>query len=436
MNYGRPMALCNKGKSFRFVVICIQCFICLFAQSRAQRLSKVPEYPCPDVSAIQWVRDPLDCTAYFICHFGQPLTMPACPYSQVWSNSARNCVPEGSRWDDCEANLKHRASTRRPPPSLTAHPTSQATTRRTDYNVVINNDDSNSIRRKTRRQNWLFTTKPTVARVGGPTEKEKVVKPTGQTPRLKWRTTTAWFRAGTHPKPPYRRTTRPTSRTQETRLTTRPTRLTRPSRVTRPRPTSIWPTRPTVSATLTKPTKPPTKHGKVKVKPTFKSSPFTPWPTTIWSMRRTTERVSYVTVLPGWTRKTAKEHKKRITTISTTQKQKQKQKERTVKPIRKVTPRWHKTRKVTPRWHQTRKVTPKWHQTRKVTPRWHQTRKVTPRWHQTPRRTTVPAKTLPVTRRRHQTTTQWTTIRRRHTTTPSPKSLEDTINKGRFGFFF
>ncbi|ESO86722.1 hypothetical protein LOTGIDRAFT_235309 [Lottia gigantea] len=64
-------------------------------------LAKNPEYPCPDAIAIQWVRDPRDCTKYFICHFGKPLTMPGCPLGQVWGNMARNCVPEGSRWDDC-----------------------------------------------------------------------------------------------------------------------------------------------------------------------------------------------------------------------------------------------------------------------------------------------------------------------------------------------
>ncbi|KAK6180028.1 hypothetical protein SNE40_012249 [Patella caerulea] len=66
--------------------------------------SKSAEYPCPDAVAIQWVRDPAECSKYFICHFGKPLTMPGCPMGQVWGNDARNCVPEGSRWDDCSPN--------------------------------------------------------------------------------------------------------------------------------------------------------------------------------------------------------------------------------------------------------------------------------------------------------------------------------------------
>ncbi|PVD19358.1 hypothetical protein C0Q70_19846 [Pomacea canaliculata] len=59
------------------------------------------ELPCTDRAAIQWVRDPANCAQYYICHFGQPLAMPACPYGQVWGIKARNCVPEDSRWNDC-----------------------------------------------------------------------------------------------------------------------------------------------------------------------------------------------------------------------------------------------------------------------------------------------------------------------------------------------
>ncbi|KAK7011769.1 chitin binding beak protein 1 [Biomphalaria glabrata] len=60
-----------------------------------------PVFPCVDFHAIHWVRDANYCEQYYICHFGQPMSMPACPRGQVWSNTALNCVPEFSRWDDC-----------------------------------------------------------------------------------------------------------------------------------------------------------------------------------------------------------------------------------------------------------------------------------------------------------------------------------------------
>ncbi|XP_035829800.1 uncharacterized protein LOC118479190 [Aplysia californica] len=66
--------------------------------SQSQRLLV---FPCVNMEAIKWVRDPVFCDQYYICHFGQPLAMPSCPSGQVWSNGALNCVPEGSRWDDC-----------------------------------------------------------------------------------------------------------------------------------------------------------------------------------------------------------------------------------------------------------------------------------------------------------------------------------------------
>ena len=68
----------------------------------AEGKSRDVEWPCTDTSAIQWVRHPQDCSQYYICHYGQPLSMPTCPYGQVWAKKARNCVPETSRWNDCD----------------------------------------------------------------------------------------------------------------------------------------------------------------------------------------------------------------------------------------------------------------------------------------------------------------------------------------------
>ena len=57
--------------------------------------------PCPPQPGIHWVRDPDSCSNYFICVASQPIRMPPCPHSSVWSVGARNCVPVHSLWDDC-----------------------------------------------------------------------------------------------------------------------------------------------------------------------------------------------------------------------------------------------------------------------------------------------------------------------------------------------
>ncbi|XP_076465470.1 uncharacterized protein LOC143297167 [Babylonia areolata] len=69
---------------------------------------KDTEWPCTNRLAIEWVRHPDDCSQYFICHFGQPLAMPQCPFGQVWGIGARNCVPEQSRWNDCNFTMSRK----------------------------------------------------------------------------------------------------------------------------------------------------------------------------------------------------------------------------------------------------------------------------------------------------------------------------------------
>ncbi|BFY97985.1 hypothetical protein BsWGS_01025 [Bradybaena similaris] len=73
--------------------------------SRVSCTENLLVYPCTDFEAIRWVRDSTFCEQYYICHFGQPLAMPACPTGQVWSNGALNCVPRESVWDDCQASV-------------------------------------------------------------------------------------------------------------------------------------------------------------------------------------------------------------------------------------------------------------------------------------------------------------------------------------------
>ncbi|CAG5123789.1 unnamed protein product [Candidula unifasciata] len=82
----------------RLYIVLMLTFYCQQMTSLAQKLIV---YPCTDFQAIRWVRDSTFCNQYYICHFGQPLSMPACPSGQVWSNIALNCVPQHSRWDDC-----------------------------------------------------------------------------------------------------------------------------------------------------------------------------------------------------------------------------------------------------------------------------------------------------------------------------------------------
>ncbi|XP_041362868.1 mucin-5AC-like isoform X2 [Gigantopelta aegis] len=59
-----------------------------------------PKYPCTSMG-IQWVRHENDCSRYYICSFGKPQLLPACPGNSHWSNTFKNCVPIDSRWDDC-----------------------------------------------------------------------------------------------------------------------------------------------------------------------------------------------------------------------------------------------------------------------------------------------------------------------------------------------
>lgn len=73
--------------------------------SRVSCTESLLVYPCVDFEAIRWVRDSTFCEQYYICHFGQPLAMPACPAGQVWSNGALNCVPRESVWDDCQDSV-------------------------------------------------------------------------------------------------------------------------------------------------------------------------------------------------------------------------------------------------------------------------------------------------------------------------------------------
>ncbi|KAK6178875.1 hypothetical protein SNE40_011361 [Patella caerulea] len=57
--------------------------------------------PCKGTLTLHWIREPNTCNRYIVCAAGQPIRMPACPDTHIWSQRGRNCVPKGSRWDDC-----------------------------------------------------------------------------------------------------------------------------------------------------------------------------------------------------------------------------------------------------------------------------------------------------------------------------------------------
>ena len=89
-------------------LLCALWFVCRPVLVVAER---VAIFPCTDLTAIRWVRDRHRCDVYFICRYGQPLAMPACPQGQVWSQAAHNCVPESSRWNDCPVTTEDRRAT-------------------------------------------------------------------------------------------------------------------------------------------------------------------------------------------------------------------------------------------------------------------------------------------------------------------------------------
>lgn len=72
-----------------------------FFRWRSRRFMPVAKFPCTSKD-MQWVRHPFNCSMYFVCGHGVPHQMPPCPVDRVWSNKVTNCVPAGSRWDDCK----------------------------------------------------------------------------------------------------------------------------------------------------------------------------------------------------------------------------------------------------------------------------------------------------------------------------------------------
>ncbi|XP_014772000.1 serine protease 30 [Octopus bimaculoides] len=72
-----------------------------FFRWRSRRFMPIAKFPCTSKD-MQWVRHPFNCSMYFVCGHGVPHQMPPCPMDRVWSNKVTNCVPVGSRWDDCK----------------------------------------------------------------------------------------------------------------------------------------------------------------------------------------------------------------------------------------------------------------------------------------------------------------------------------------------
>ncbi|XP_076448103.1 uncharacterized protein LOC143284878 [Babylonia areolata] len=53
----------------------------------------------PGGEVIRWLEDPDDCSKYYVCYRGQRFDFDC--GDNVWSQSAKTCVTEGSRYDKC-----------------------------------------------------------------------------------------------------------------------------------------------------------------------------------------------------------------------------------------------------------------------------------------------------------------------------------------------
>ncbi|XP_046350574.2 uncharacterized protein LOC124131378 [Haliotis rufescens] len=314
--------------------------------------AKRAEYPCPGTDAIRWVRDPNDCSIYYICHYGQPLGMPRCPIGQIWGNTAKNCVPEGSRWDDCNGPKYQPAPKksdtiviRTQPTDVTTKESKSVTMRAkttesyvTQYNIPDMPKKTNKhvtpgytvtgavqftvtmptitkkperatkrprktspftpspIRRRFKPTSTpkLFTTKSNTRRPNKPRSRGSPFTPRPTTPRMILYTTNAPL--------PTRKIVRPRGRTMKPQ---------------RPRSTRRW-YRPTTARSL-RPTTPPTTPRMTTTKrttithPPTKRTPFTPWPTRKSPRRRYTTIARTPTTLPtvkntrAWLRTTPKQ---------------------------------------------------------------------------------------------------------------------------------
>ncbi|KAK7115518.1 uncharacterized protein [Littorina saxatilis] len=73
--------------------------------TRAERSRRnSPQLPCTS-QGVEWVRSPDSCSKYVVCGFGLPMATMLCPSSLLWSVQVKNCVPRGSRWDDCSGTI-------------------------------------------------------------------------------------------------------------------------------------------------------------------------------------------------------------------------------------------------------------------------------------------------------------------------------------------
>lgn len=110
-----------------------------------------PKFPCTS-SGVQWVRHPRNCSIYYVCGHGMPHHMPTCPPDRVWSNSVTNCVPVGSRWDDCDywtndsEHLTKNEETSTTSQQIKASSTRSFMTKSSVKNDII--DDSNDSKQK------------------------------------------------------------------------------------------------------------------------------------------------------------------------------------------------------------------------------------------------------------------------------------------------
>ncbi|XP_064609786.1 transmembrane protease serine 9-like [Liolophura sinensis] len=140
--------------------------VTLLSMTNAYRSHASPKPPCKSLE-LHWVRHASNCSVYYCCGFGIPYKMQPCPEGQVWSNMATNCVPMGSRWNDCpRVSGNAKPSTAAPPTTRrfwTSRPQRPSTNRRPKTTRKPWTTTRRTPRRTTKRRTITTTTTPSTA---------------------------------------------------------------------------------------------------------------------------------------------------------------------------------------------------------------------------------------------------------------------------------
>ena len=97
------------------------------ALPRVQRSASTNQCPQGEDPPAHYYPYPGDCTKFFQCSNGQPFPLD-CPSDQVFSDTAKVCVPRGSHWSTCAEDSVGSSST-----TTTATTTTTTTTTENPY---------------------------------------------------------------------------------------------------------------------------------------------------------------------------------------------------------------------------------------------------------------------------------------------------------------